>query len=161
MRRSTLFLCLLVTPCFLAFSAAMPDFSGTWIRDVGRSDPMSTLIEGKVITISADLVIKHAENNLQIETRWDYKEPTTENYILDGSENHSRDEKGNSTTYVASWKEGELTIYRLRKVGTPFGSAETKDTSHWSLSDGGNTLTVTTNTEGSSFASTRKQVYHR
>jgi hypothetical protein len=147
----------MVMPFFLAFAVATPDFSGTWIRDVGKSDAMATNIVGKVTPVSADLIIKHAGNNLQIESRWDYKAPTTMNYIVDGNENSSSDERGNAITYLASWEQDKLVIDELVKANTPFGRAEVKTRSEWSLSDGGNTLTITTVTAGSS----RKQVYHR
>ena len=61
MKRSILFLCLLIVPCILAFAAAVPDFSGTWIRDISKSDAMATLIGGKVTPVTADLVVKHAD----------------------------------------------------------------------------------------------------
>jgi hypothetical protein len=157
MKRLALFLCLMVMPFVLAFAAATPDFSGTWIRDVGRSDAMATNIDGKVTPISADLIVKHVGNNLQIESRWNFKAPTTTNYVLSGTENYSSDERGNAIIYLASWEQDKLIIDQLVKADTPFGRAEVKTRAEWSLSDGGGTLTITTMTGGSS----RKQVYHR
>jgi hypothetical protein len=157
MKRSTLFLCLMIVPFFLAFAVATPDFSGTWTRDAGRSDAMATNINGNVTPVSADLIIKHAGNNLQVESRWDYKAPTTMNYIVDGNENSSSDERGNAIAYRSSWDQDKLIINEVVNANTPFGHAEVKTRSEWSLSDGGNTLTITAVTGGLS----RKQVYHR
>lgn len=157
MRRLTLFLCLMIVPFFLAYAVATSDFSGTWIRDAGRSDAMATNINGKVTPVTADLIIKHAGNNLQVESRWDYKAPTTKNYIVDGNENSSSDERGNAIVYRSSWDQDKLIIYEVVNANTPFGHAEVKTRSEWALSDSGNTLTITAVTDGSS----RKQVYHR
>ena len=156
MRNVTVFVCLLVMP-ILAFSAGVPDFSGTWIRDVGRSDAMATNIDGKTVPVSADLVIKQEGSNLQIESRWDYKPPTTTTYVLSGTENSQSDERGNSTTYATSWDQDKLVIDELARASTPFGRAEVRTRSEWSLSDAGNTLTIVTTSNGLS----RKQIYHR
>ena len=77
MNRSIIFFCLMIAVCFLAFAAAMPDFSGTWIRDVSASDAMATLIDGKTTPVTADLVIKHADGKIDVESRWAHKAPTT------------------------------------------------------------------------------------
>lgn len=160
MRRSTLFLCLLIVPCFLVFSAAMPDFSGTWVRDVSRSDPMATLVGDKITLVTADLVIKHAEGKINVESRWTHKAPTTKTYILNGTENDSSDDQGNSTVYVTSWDEEKLIIDEKFRANTPFGRAEIIQKSEWSLSDDGSTLTILQTSSGP-FGSSRKQVYHR
>jgi hypothetical protein len=160
MRRSRLFLCLLVIPCFLVYSAAMPDFSGTWIRDASKSDEMATLIGGKIAPVTADLVIKHADGKIDIETRWSNKAPTTKSYILSGAENSSSDDQGNSTAYVTSWEEEKLIIDEKIKAKTPFGPAEIIKRSEWSLSDGGSTLKIVT-ISGGQFGSSQTQVYHR
>ena len=154
MKRLTPFLCLMLISCFAAFASAAPDFSGTWIRDVGRSDLMATLIDGKVTSISADLVINQTENSIQIESRWDYKDPTTENYFL------GETEQRNSLVYATSWEGDKLIIQRSGTANTPFGPAEINMREEYSLSDSGNTLTVTTAARGP-FGSVRKQVYHR
>jgi len=76
MKRSTPFLWLLVIPCVVVFSAAVPDFSGTWMRDVGRSDAMATLTDGKIMPVIADLLIKHTDGKIDVESRWTHKVPT-------------------------------------------------------------------------------------
>jgi hypothetical protein len=156
MRNLTAFVCLLVMPIF-AFAVSTPDFTGTWIRDIGRSDAMATNIDGKTVPVSADLVIKQEGSDLQIESRWDYKPPTTTTYVLSGTENSRSDERGNSITYTTSWDQDKLVIDELIRANTPFGRAEIKTRSEWSMSDGGNTLTVVTTSNGVS----RKQIYHR
>src|SRR6267142_174116 len=97
MQRSMIFLCLILAMCYFAFAAAMPDFSGTWIRDVSKSDAMATLINGKITTVSADLLIKHADGKMDVESQWTHRAPTTKSYILNGIENNAPDDQGNST----------------------------------------------------------------
>jgi hypothetical protein len=160
MKRSILFLCLLIIPCMLGFAAARPDLNGTWIRDVSKSDAMATLINGKITPVSADLAIKHADGRIDIESRWTHKTPTAKSYILNGAENGLSDDQGNSTTYVASWEGEKLIIDEKIKANTPFGPAEIIKRSEWSLSDNGSTLTVL-EMSGGQFGSFRKQVYHR
>jgi len=160
MKRSTLFLCLLIVPFILAFAAAMPDFSGTWIRDVSKSDAMATLIGNKITPVTADLVIKQADGKIDVESRWTHKAPTVNSYLLNGAENSSSDGQGNTTAYVASWEGEKLIIDEKTRANTPFGSAEIIKRSEWSLSDGGTTLTILETSSGP-FGSSRKQVYHR
>jgi hypothetical protein len=158
MKRFALFLGTVLLPCILAFPVPTPDFSGTWIRDVGRSDAMATIIDGKAMPVSADLIVKHAGNNLQVESRWDYKAPTIMNYVLDGDEHHSTDERGSAITYLSSWDLDQLIIDEVVNANTPFGRAEVKTRYEWSLSEGASILTITTVTGN---LSSRKQVYHR
>jgi hypothetical protein len=157
MKRLVLFLCLVLMTGFLAFPVATPDFSGTWIRDASKSDAMATLLNGKVTPVSADLVVKHASDNLQVESRWDYKAPTTMTYILDGNQNHASAELGSAIAYRSSWDRDKFIIDELTNANTPFGHAESSTRYEWSLSEDGNTLTITTTTAGL----VRKQTYHR
>lgn len=152
MRRSIIFLCFIMTMCFPLF-AAMPNFGGTWTRDVSMSDAMASLVDGEIRPVTADLVIKHADGKMEIETRWAHKAPTTKSYILDGNENKF----GTSSAYVASWEGAKLMIDEKMVASTPFGRSEKIKRSEWSLSDGGATLTIVETTDSSS----RKQVYHR
>jgi hypothetical protein len=160
MKRSTLFLSLLIIPCFVIFSAAAPDFSGTWMRDAGTSDAMATLIDGKITPVTADLVIKHANGRIAVESRWIHKAHTAKFYILNGTENNSSDDQGNSTAYVAFLEGEKLIITEKIKTNTPFGRTEAIKRSEWSLSDGGSTLTIL-ETTGGQFGSSRKQIYHQ
>jgi len=160
MKRSMIFLCLIVAMCYLAFSAAIPDFSGTWVRDLNKSDAMATLIDGKVTPVSADLLIKHADGKIDVESQWTHKAPTSKTYILNGAENNASDDQGNSTAYVTFWDGETLVIEEKTATNTPFGRVEIIKRSEWSLSDSGSTLTVS-ETTGGQFGSSRKQVYHR
>jgi hypothetical protein len=126
MKRSALSLGLMLLPCILAFPVSTPDFSGTRIRDVAKSDAMATYIDGKVKPVSADLIVTHAGNNLQVESRWDYQAPTTMNYILDGNENNSTGYRGSAITYRSSWDQDKLIIDEVANANTPFGRAEVK-----------------------------------
>jgi len=144
----------------VAFASAMPDFTGTWIRDVARSDAMATLIGDKITPVTADLVIKHADGKIGVESRWTHQASTIKSYLLNGAEIESSDGQGNSTAYVASWEEERLIIDEKTIANTPFGRTEIIKRSEWSLSDGGSTLTILETTSGQ-FGSSRKQVYHR
>jgi hypothetical protein len=155
-------LCLSIIPCILAFPAAMPDFSGTWIRDVGSSDALATLIGDNITPVSADLVIKHAGGRIDVESRWTHKAPTAKTYILNGAENISSDDQGNSTAYVVSWDGNKLIIDEKIEANTPFGRAEVIQRSEWSLSNDGSTLTILQISNGLTGSSLdHKQVYHR
>jgi len=162
MKRSILFLCLPIIPCILAFAAVSPDFSGTWIRDIESSDAMATFLGGKITPLSADLVIRHANGRIDIESQWTHKAPTAKTYILDGAENNSYDDQGNPTAYVVSWDGNKLIIDEKIEANTPFGRAEIIQRSEWYLSDDGSTLTILQISNGSTGSSLdRKQVYHR
>jgi len=160
MKRSMLFLCLPIVPCILAFAAAMPDFNGTWIRDVYKSDAMATLIGDKITPVTADLVIKQADGKIDVESRWTHKASTVKSYLLNGAENSSSDDQGNTAAYVTSWQGEKLIIDEKVRANTPFGRTEIIKRSEWSLSEDGSTLTVLETGSGQ-FGSSRKQVYHR
>jgi hypothetical protein len=160
MKRSMIFLCLILATCYFGLAAAIPDFSGDWMRDLSKSDAMATLMDGKVMPVTADLVIKHADGKIDVESQWTHKAPTSKIYIVNGTENKASDDQGNSTTYVAFWDGEKLIIDEKNGVNTPFGRTEIIRRSEWSLSDDGSTLTILETTSGQ-FGSSRKQVYHR
>ena len=157
MKRCALSLCAMLLLSILSFSVTATDFTGTWIRDVAKSDSMATNIGGKVTPVSADLIVKHSGTNLQVESRWDYQAPTKLTYILDGNENRTTGYLGSTVIYRSSWDQDRLIIDEVVNASTPFGKAEVETKYEWSMSDGGNTLTITAFTNGSS----RKQIYHR
>jgi hypothetical protein len=142
-----------------ALGIAVPDFSGTWIRDAARSDAMATFVDGKVQPVSADLVVRHEGNSLQVESRWSHKPATQVNYLLNGNENTVTDERGNPFLYRATWNNDQLVIEGTTKATTPFGPAEIRTKEEWSLTADGRTLTITTTTSSSLGNPTRKQVY--
>jgi hypothetical protein len=158
--RLILSLCLVITLFFPVSTNAMTDFSGTWLRDADKSDPMATGIGGKVVPVSANIVVKQVGDNLQIESQWDNKAATTTNYVLNGRENYTADEHGKLVAYTASWEGDKLIIDKSVRADTPFGRTERKERAEWFLSDDGNTLTVVS-TSGDSLSSIRKQVYQR
>jgi hypothetical protein len=160
MKNSIVVLCLILLTCSLALAASIPDFSGTWTRDGTESDAMATVMDGKMMPVSADLVIKHTEGKIDVESRWTHKASTVKSYLLNGAENSSSDDQGNLTTYIASWEGSRLIIDEKISAKTPFGPAEIIKRSEWSLSDNGSTLTVV-EVSGGQFGSSRKQVYHR
>ena len=162
MGHSILFLYLLIAPCILTSAAAIPDFSGTWLRDVESSDAMATLIGDEITPVSADLVINHEDGRIDIETRWTHKAPTAKTYILNDAENNLYDDQGNPITYVTSWDGEKLIIDEKIEANTPFGYTEIIQRSEWSLSDDGATLTILQMSNGPTGSSAdRKQVYHR
>lgn len=157
MKRCALCLCAMLLQGILSFSVPATDFTGTWIRDVAKSDPMATNIGGKVTPVSADLIVKHSGINLQVESRWDYQAPTKMTYILDGNENRTTGYLRSTVVYRSSWDQDRLVIDEVVNASTPFGRAEVETKYEWFMSDGGNTLTITTFTNGSSCT----QIYHR
>ena len=160
MKRVILSLCIVLASGAFALGIAAPDFTGTWIRDVARSDEMGTYVDGKLQTVSVDLVVRHEGTSLQVESRWSFKPATQVNYILEGTENTVTDERGNPFTYRATWNNDQLVIEGSTKVNTPFGNTERKAKEEWSLSADGRTLTITTTSAGSPFGNpTRKQIY--
>ncbi len=121
---------------------------------------MGTYVDGKIQTVSVDLVVRHEGTSLQVESRWSYKPATQVNYVLGGTENTLTDERGNPFTYRATWNNDHLVIEGTAKVRTPFGNTEMSTKEDWSLSADGRTLTVTTTAVNSTFGNpTRKQVY--
>jgi hypothetical protein len=160
MRNVILSLGIVIASGVFASGIAVPDFSGTWIRDVARSDEMGTYMDGKIQTVSLDLVVRHVGTSLQVESKWSHKPATQVSYILDGTENTLTDERGNPFTYRATWNSALLIIEGTATVKTPFGNTEAKRKEEWSLSVDGRTLTVTSTAVDSTFGnSTRKQVY--
>ena len=107
MKRSMIFLCLILAMCYPAYAAAVPDFGGAWTRDVNESDALATLIEGAVTPVNADLVIKHADGKIEVESVWTHKAPTTKTYILNGTENNAADAQG--VTRAGAYVENALT----------------------------------------------------
>ena len=81
------------------YSLAAPvDFSGVWIRDAGKSDAMAINTGGEIKPVTADLIVRQEDNNLQVETGWDYKAPTA-TYMLDGNDNQASGEGGTGFTH--------------------------------------------------------------
>lgn len=162
MKHVILSLCVVIASGAFALGIAVPDFTGTWIRDVAKSDEMGTYVDGKIQTTSVDLVVRHEGNDLQVESRWSHKPATQVNYVLSGNENTVADERGNPFTYRTTWNDDQLVIEGYTKVSSPFGTIEIKTKEEWSLSADGRTLTITTTTTSSSLGNpTRKQVYTR
>jgi len=160
MRNVILSLCIVIASSVSALGIAVPNFSGTWIRDAAKSDEMGTMIDGKIQTASVDLVVRHEGNSLQVESRWSYQPATQVNYVLGDAENTFTDERGTIVTYRTTWNNNQLVIESSSKVKTPFGDTEKKTKEEWSLSADGRTLTITTTAVGSPFGNpTRKQVY--
>jgi len=161
MKRIILSLCILIASGVFASGITVPDFSGTWIRDAARSDEMGTYVDGKIQKVSVDLVVRQEGNSLQVESRWSYKPATQVNYVVDGTVNAVTDERGNPSTYRATWNNHKLVIEAAAKVNTPFGSTEIETKDEWFLSADGRTLTVMTTRTGTTPYGNpiRKQVY--
>ncbi len=163
MRNSILSLCLIVASSLYASGVSAPDFTGTWVRDASRSDEMSGLVDGKVQSVSVDLVVQQMGNTLHVEYRWSYKPPTQTSYLLTSEETTVTDDRGDSFVYQTTWTDGHLVIDGFSKVSTPFGNTEQRKKEEWSLSADGRTLTITTTTASNSpfGKSTRTQLYNK
>ncbi|MBZ5498257.1 MAG: hypothetical protein LAP85_17795 [Acidobacteriia bacterium] len=161
MNRFILTFCLAVGFGLSASEQVATNFSGTWIRDQAKSDPMGTLVGGSVQTIDASLTVKQDANRLQVETRWSHKPATQTNYLLDGSENALQGAP-DGLFYRAKWAANKLVIEQYGSVSSPFGTTEVNTKEEWSLSENGKILTVATVSRGfGGEMETRKQIYNR
>jgi hypothetical protein len=145
----------------LAVAVGEPNFSGTWIRDIENSDKMATFLDGKVLTISADLIIKHVASTLTVQEKWDYKVPTNAAYTIDGKEHSSKDAQGDDITYQAQFEGNNLRIIE-KGSGGGFGGADVTAIKTWEMSPDGRTLTITTTINSGLLGKTaKKQLYKK
>jgi hypothetical protein len=145
----------------LAFAAAGPDFSGTWLRMADQSSPLATYVDGKSQPVTADLVVKQEGSMLQVEKRWSHKPAAQIIRTIDGEEHTGAAEGGASLVYRAVWEGDKLIINETTKANTPFGSTEIKTKEEWSLSEDGKILTVVMTAGAAGREIKTKQVYSR
>jgi hypothetical protein len=139
-----------------AFAQA-PNFSGTWVRDAAKSDPMGGRGGGGGGTpMDVTLSIKQEGNTLTVE-RTVGENTQTITYKLDGSESKNAGGRGGESTYKSKWEGSKLVteITRMGRGGTPTTSTEAM-----SIMDGA--LVIETTSAGREGGTqTRKQVYNK
>ncbi len=156
MKRATLFVAFGL--CIFALAMASPNFSGTWVMNADKSDPVGGgarpggagggMGGGEmVITMTAtEMVIARTFGQNAIEIK----------YILDGAEHTSSSQMGD-LKYKATWSEGTLTVQGTRS--TQRGDMPMKE--QYSISADGKELTVLTTRQGPQGESVRKAVYDK
>jgi len=159
MKRSLVFVmgCLLVAG--VAFAQEKPNFSGTWVLDKAKSDPM-----GRPGGPSPDvtLIIEHKEPTLKIKQiiKTEQGERVQElSYTTDGKENKNPGFRGGEVITKSKWEDGKLVTKGSQTMETPQGTMTMELTEIRTLSEDGKTLTVQTTRTTPGGERTTKQVY--
>jgi hypothetical protein len=149
----------------LALAMAAPNFSGTWVRDKAKSDPMGMGRPGgggggQAPDVEVTLTIKQDANSFELATQ--RGERTSEaKYTLDGKENTNATGRG-STVSKSKWNGDVLMLEGVRKFSGPNGDMEMPFKDEYSLSADGKVLTVkSTSNNPQGEQQTRKQVYNK
>ncbi len=143
----------------LALAVAAPNFSGTWVRDKAKSDPMMGRGGGQAPDIEITLTIKQDANNFEVTTQ--RGERTSEaKYTLDGKENKNTMGRG-ETISKSKWNGDTLMIEGVRKFSGPNGEMEMQFKEGYALSADGKVLTVTSTMTSPQGERTFKQVYNK
>ncbi len=150
-----------VTIGLLALAVAATDFSGTYVRDNSKSDPMMGGGRrgegGPPPVVEVTLTIKQAANTFDVTTK--RGDRTTEaKYTLDGKENKNTMGRGELVT-KSSWDGDKLVVQGSQKFTTPNGEMEMQLKEVYSLE--GNVLTVTSTRNTPQGERTSKQVYNK
>ena len=155
-------LCLVVGFGLLGSGMAAPDFSGTWVRDKAKSDPLGTIGRqegGQRPDIEVTLTVKQEAKKLQVVTKRADRGTSETNYTLDGNQHTYW--RGGRLTYRSKWDMDKLLIEKTGIYSGNRGDMEFKSNEEWSLSDDGKVLTVTTTYSGQQAKRIMKQVYKR
>lgn len=170
MMKRNLYLGLLVFGiALLALAVAAPNFSGTWIRDKAKSDPMGMGRPGgggggggQAPDVEVTLTIKQDANSFETATQRGDRPPTEAKYTLDGKESTNAMGRGGSTVSKAKLSGDTLVIEGVRKFSGPNGDTEMPFKEEYSLSADGKVLTViSTSSNPQGEQQTRKQVYNK
>ena len=129
-----------MTLSVLAFAAAKPNFSGTWIMDRARSF-------GLPGNMNQTLTITHKDDQIELETKLiqpDNERVVKDTYILDGKEHEFTPQvppnqppaKGKRT---AVWLPGDkgLQVTEVTTAETPKGAVTTQVVRKWTISSEG------------------------
>ncbi len=145
----------------LALAVAAPNFSGTWVRDKAKSDPMGFGRRGGEAPpdIEVTMTIKQEGNAFDVSTQRGDRTMDSK-YTLDGKETTNTTGRG-STVSKANWDGDNLVIDGTRKFSGPNGEMEMKFKEVYSLSADGKTLTVTSTNSTPNGERTSKQVYNK
>jgi hypothetical protein len=160
---SIMALVLALTP---TLAMAVPDFSGTWVRDIGKSDPPG--YPAYWVTRSAPtgfggggdpvMDVRQSATSLQVTLT----NRPLRNYALDGKPRMVPADTGLQTaTVTASADSDAVTIATSQPFGGLPGNVTMKATETWRLSADGKVLTLTTVRETPAKQQTFKEVYNR
>ncbi len=129
-----------MTLSVLAFAAAKPNFSGTWIMDRARSF-------GLPGNMNQTLTITHKDDQIELETKLiqpDNERVVKDTYILDGKEHEFTPQvppnqppaKGKRTVV---WLPGDkgLQVTEVTTAETPKGAVTTQVVRKWTISSEG------------------------
>ncbi len=140
----------------LALAVAAPDFSGTWVRDKAKSDPMMGRPGGgEPPDMEVTMNIKQDANSLEIETQRGERSSKVK-YTLDGKENTNPMGRGEVVS-KSKWNGDTLVLEGVRK----FGDREMPFKESYTLSADGKVLTVTSTRPSPDGERTVKQVYNK
>ncbi len=145
-----------------ASAIAVPNFTGTWIRDRVKSDSLGTVIGsrgGQSPTGEIVLTIKHQSKSLQLETNAYHGQTKRVKYILNGKEHSKWVMPWGRLIYKARWDGDRLLIDKTGQYRGNYGEITFRAIEEWSLSADCRVLTVTTTYFGQQAKRTTKQVY--
>jgi hypothetical protein len=144
-----------------------PDFSGTWVLDKTKSDPVQTG-QGRRNRAGADagevgltLVVEATDTEIRVTRKMSLggRERTTEQkYNLDGTETAVSDGRRGEIKGKARRQGNALVIEGTQKTARR-GDMEIKVRDEWSLSDDGKILTIKSTRSGRRGDITSKQVF--
>jgi hypothetical protein len=138
----------------LALAVAAPDFSGTWVRDKQKSDPLMGR-GGQAPDMEITLTIKQTADSFDVATQRGERSSEAK-YTLDGKENKNTMGRG-ETVSKSKWDGDTLVIEGVRK----FGDMEMQFKEAYALSGDGKVLTVTSTMTSPQGERTSKQVYSK
>ena len=155
MKRATVFI-IFITLAFYgsAFAQGKPDFSGTWILDMAKSD----MGQGRpsAATRKVTLVIKQTPAILTIERKVSERSETA-TYKLDGSESVNKSPSGQDIKSTSRWVGSTLLTKSI--MSTEEGTAEMSDVR--SLSAGGKVMTIDVTRKTGRGEVKQKLIYNR
>jgi len=153
--------------------AVAADFSGTWIRDAAKSDPMGMGRGGpggggggggQPPSMEVTLTVKHSGNDLAVTRRVvrEGQDPrvTEQKFTLDGQDSKTVGSMGRGEMVAKAKLDGDkINIAGVQKMSTQQGDFEIKIQEVWELSADGKLLTITTNSSTPMGERASKQVY--
>lgn len=142
----------------LAIAVAAPNFSGMWVRDKAKSDPMRMGGPGgggQPPDFEVTLTIKQSDNEFEVATQRGERNSEAK-YTLDGKENKNAMGRGEAVS-KSKWNGDTLVIEGVRQ----FGEREMQFKEVYALSADGKVLTVTSTMNSPQGERTSKQVYNK
>ena len=185
MKRSTVVMTVSVMMLFLAATvlAAGVNFSGTWLRDKDKSDPMMGRGPGGggggqrpgggggqrpggggrgMADAQITLILKQTQNELSLTRKivagGEERPAIEQKFTLDGKENTNTSQRGELKS-KSKWNKDTLVVEGTQKMTTPNGEFEMEVKDEYSLSADGKVLTVSTTRTTPGGEQTSKQVY--